>query len=151
MAAKRIVVLACGNRSRGDDALGPTLLDRIEAAQLDDVRTIEAYQFNIEHALDIEDADLALFVDAGQDTTAPFTFCEVVASQSLSHSTHALEPSDVLATYRKINGRPHPAAYCLCVGGRHFDLGAPLSREAAANLELAAAFLLQHLERVRSS
>ena len=125
------------------------LLDHIASLRLGNVTTIECYQFNIEHALDIEAADLALFIDAGVGTPGPFTFGEIVAGDTLSHSTHALEPAAVLATYRKITGRSHPAAFGLCVRGEYFDLGAPLSLEGAANLEHAAAFVVDYLTRLQ--
>lgn len=151
MTAGRVVVLACGNRSRGDDALGPLLLDRIAAMRLPHVVPIEDYQLNIEHALDIEGADAVLFIDAGTGTTGPFTFAEAVASEGLAHSTHAIEPAAVLATYRKITGVEPPPAFVLCVRGDCFDLGAGLSAHASANLEQAWAAVLRLLAQAEPS
>ncbi len=50
----RLVVFGWGNEARGDDALGPLLLRRIAAMRAPDVETIEDYQLQIEHALDLE-------------------------------------------------------------------------------------------------
>ncbi len=58
------VVLAVGNDARGDDALGPLLLDRLAASAWPGVRTVLDFQFQVEHALDLEGAAGAVFVDA---------------------------------------------------------------------------------------
>ena len=65
-----IVVFAVGNPSRGDDAIGPELCGRLEnwlknAGLAERVELIEDFQLNIEHALDLEGRELALFIDAG--------------------------------------------------------------------------------------
>jgi Ni,Fe-hydrogenase maturation factor len=50
------VVLGCGNPSRGDDALGPALLDRVEEwLRLHPDRRVVAlgdFQLQVEHTLD---------------------------------------------------------------------------------------------------
>lgn len=58
--------LAVGNPSRGDDALGPRLIEhmtRIEAAA-DDVEFLVDFQLQVEHALDLQGRMGVLFVDA---------------------------------------------------------------------------------------
>ena len=67
----RLVVLGWGNDSRGDDALGPALVDRIAAAW-PDLPMVDDYQLQIEHALDLEGTEAALFLDAGKGTPPPF-------------------------------------------------------------------------------
>ncbi len=137
----RLVVLACGNVSRGDDGLGPLLLARVEALGMGWLTAIEDYQLNIEHALDLDGADLVLFIDAGSGTPAPYSFSEAAADRALSHSTHALEPPAVLATFERITGRPPPPAFVLTIRGVQFELGAALSSEASAHLESAWRFV----------
>src|SRR5208337_5072391 len=97
----RIVVFGWGNDARGDDGLGPLLLERVARAGWPDVTTIEDYQLQIEHALDLEGADAALFLDAGKDTPAPFAFAEIGARRDRSHTTHALAPEAVLDVYAR--------------------------------------------------
>jgi len=53
-----VVVFACGNPSRGDDALGPLLLDQLqiwldEEGLADGFELISDFQWQIEHALDL--------------------------------------------------------------------------------------------------
>ncbi len=149
--ASRLVVFACGNVSRGDDGLGPLLLARVEALRLDWLTAVEDYQLNIEHALDLDGADLALFIDAGVGTPAPYSFSEAAADCALSHSTHALEPPAVLATFARITGRAPPPAFVLTIRGTQFELGAALSSEASVHLERAWRFTGELLEEASAS
>ena len=134
----RLTVIGYGNVSRADDALGPLLLARLAQADLPGVTTLEDYQLQIEHALDLVDADLVLFVDAGHATPAPWAFYETHASQGaggFTASSHALLPEAVLAVYRQVQGREPPPAFVLCVRGEVFELGAPMSALALERLE----------------
>jgi len=135
----RLTVLACGNTSRGDDALGVILLDRVEKARFAGITTIEDFQFQIEHALDLADADLALFVDAAaKSQNAGIAFFEVTAAEAKSKpSTHALEPADVLDVFVKSMGRQPPPAFVLAVRGEDFSLREGLSAVAGERLEEA--------------
>jgi hydrogenase maturation protease len=137
----RLVVFGWGNEARGDDGLGPLMLARIAAAGWSGVTTVEDYQLQIEHALDIEGADCALFVDAGRDTPAPFSFHAVAPRRDMTHTTHALAPEAVLDVYAQVKGRAPPPAFALCLRGERFELGEGLSREGAQRLEAAWAFV----------
>lgn len=144
----RVVVLVCGNPSRGDDALGPTLARRVEAwAERHPERSldvVEDFQFQIEHALDLQGRDLAIFIDATVDAPTPITFTRLVPAASVSLSTHALSPAAVLQAFETIDGGAPPLAYTLAVRGARFELGEGLSPEATANLD-AAWTLLERL------
>ena len=140
-SALRVVVFGWGNDARGDDSLGPLLLARVAQAPLPGVTTIEDFQLQIEHALDLDGASLALFIDAGKDTPAPFTFAEIFPRRDASHTTHALSPEAVLDVYARSLKRSPPPSFALCVRGERFELGEGLSAEAAERLEAASAFL----------
>jgi len=145
-----IVLFGYGNESRGDDALGPLLLARAEAwlagqPQLQ-VRTVADFQLQIEHALDLRGADLALFVDADASCAAPCVLRRALPRQDATYSTHALSPEAVLCVCRDVAGAAPPPSYVLGVRGERFELGESLSAQAAANLEAAWA-LLQALLR----
>ena len=145
----QLVVFGWGNVSRGDDGVGPLLLSRIEKARWDDATTIEDWQLQLEHALDLEGAELALFLDAGTGTPAPFSFREIFPREGMTHTSHALPPESVLAVYRKVTGKAPPPAFLLCVRGDTFELGEGLSEDAEERCEIAWAFL-QHLDQERS-
>ena len=144
------VLFGYGNPSRGDDALGPLLLDRAmdwlaDRANLQ-VETIFDFQLQIEHALDLRNRDLALFLDADVACPGPFSFHPVAPARDGSYSTHELSPGAVLQVYRDMEGQPPPPAYVLSVRGHQFELGQPLSTAAEAHLEDAWTFLRGLLE-----
>lgn len=139
----RVVVLGYGNTSRGDDAIGPLLLADLEAAHLPGLVTVEDFQLQIEHALDLVGADLALFLDAGTGTPAPYAFYEAQPQGVFASSTHALLPEAVLAVFKRIQGVEPPPAFVLCVRGEVFELGAPMSPVATERLEAARRFVLE--------
>jgi hydrogenase maturation protease len=132
-----VLVLAVGNPSRGDDAIGPGLAARVEAAGLPGVEVIVEFQLQVENALDLVDRERVVFVDAGTGTPAPFELRPVQPAAEFLHTSHALSPEAVLATYRCVTGNDPPEACLLCVRGESFELGEGLSAAAAANLESA--------------
>ena len=146
-----LVVFAIGNPSRGDDAIGPELRGRLEKwldnQNLgDQVELIEDFQLQIEHALDLEGRELALFIDAGANTPAPFFFARIFPSAAVAHTTHAMAPEAVLQVFRQTAGSEPPPAFVLCVRGEKFALGEPMT--ATAVRHAAVAFdLLRHLCR----
>jgi hydrogenase maturation protease len=137
----RLVIFGWGNDARGDDGLGPLLLARVAGAGWADVTMIEDFQLQIEHALDLDGADAALFLDAGKDTPAPFFFAEVLPRRGETFTTHAIAPEAVLEVYARTLGKIPPPSFTLCVRGERFELGEGLSAEAAERLETAWVFL----------
>ncbi len=134
-------MLAVGNPSRGDDALGPLLAARVEAAGLDGIEIITEFQLQVENALDLEGRELVVFLDAGTGTRAPFEVREARPESEFLHTSHALSPEAVLATYVRVKGEMPPPALVLCVRGESFEPGESLSPAAAAHLEVAWAQL----------
>ncbi|MER2605053.1 MAG: hydrogenase maturation protease [Siculibacillus sp.] len=143
----RVVVLGWGNASRGDDGLGPLLLERIEGLGLSHVTAFEDFQLQLEHALDLDGADLALFVDASVAAPAPFAFGETRARVGLTHTSHAMAPEAVLDVYARVMGRTPPPAFVLAIRGEAFELGTGLAPAAETGLEAAWAFVRPLLER----
>lgn len=144
------VVFAVGNPSRGDDAIGPLLGERLAAWLAEQnlteaVELIEDFQLNIEHALDLVGRERAIFIDAGENTPAPFTFERIHPAAVSTHSTHALPPQAVLQVFRQTEGHEPPPAYVLCVRGEGFELGEGLSPEAGQRLEAAVIRLTELL------
>jgi hydrogenase maturation protease len=143
---KPLLVMACGNPSRGDDALGPLLLEVIEPSADDaTVELIDDFQLQIEHALDLQHRELVLFVDASVSANAAFHFHELEAEQDRSYSSHAMSPAAVLHVYQRISGLTPPPCFLLSIQGISFELGEPITETASDNLQQAAQFALQLL------
>ena len=147
----RVLLLGWGNPGRGDDAIGPRLLERLEAEagrhpEWGEHGFVTDFQLQPEHALDLEGAGQVLFVDASASSPAPYAFTRVTPSRDRSFSTHALSPQALLAVVEGLEGVA-PPAWLLAVRGEHFELGAPMSAAAEARLgaaERLAADLLSH-------
>lgn len=132
-----VLVIAVGNPSRGDDALGPRLAERLVAAALPGVEVLCDFQLQVEHALDLEGRDRVVFVDAGAGTQAPYELRRVVMGEDWRHTSHSLSPEAVLATWSRLRLDPPPPCWVLCVRGERFGLGENLSDAAQGYLEAA--------------
>ena len=144
----RIIILGCGNPSRGDDAIGPALLDRVVRwiclHPEKSVAAVEDFQFQVEHSLDLEDRDLVLFVDAAVSGPDPYALTRILPLADPSFTTHAISPQAVLHAFRALGHGEPPPSFLLAVRGHSFELGEDLSPSGQNNLE-AAWTLLEHL------
>lgn len=146
----RLLIIACGNPSRGDDALGPLFIEQLEAIkqQHPDWQPVELltdFQLHIEHAVDLENRELVLFVDASISAEAPYEFTRLQAIRDTSYTSHALSPSAVLHIYQQVYHTAAPIAFQLAIRGYAFELGEPLSSSAQSYLSAALAFTTQLL------
>lgn len=155
-ASQTLLVLACGNPSRGDDALGPELIERLRGwiAMRPDhpsarVELLWDFQLQIEHVLDLQGFERILFVDAAMQGPEPFAFIRAKPQPTPSLSTHSMTLAALLHLYVRVTGRTPPRAYQLAIRGHSFGLGRPLSERAAANLEQALAFVQRWIRRTR--
>ena len=142
-----VLLFAVGNESRGDDALGPLLLKRIQGNAPDAVECLEDFQLQIEHAADLRNRQQVVFIDADVSCDAPFSFSELQAAHDHSYSSHAQSPAALLHTYMKVYEDTPPRCHVLGIRGYGFELGETLSPEASENLEQATAFLQAWLTR----
>jgi len=138
-----IVILACGNPSRGDDALAPCLISQLP--HFDDVVIVEDFQLQIEHACDLQHAKQAIFIDASVSGESPFSFYPIQPSNQVSYTSHALSPEEVLGVYQKTFQTLPPPSFVLAIRGTSFELGDPLSNVAQQNLQSALSFLRRFL------
>jgi len=148
----RVLVLAWGNPSRGDDALGPELVRRLEelsaqkAEAWRDYEFLTDFQLQPEHATDLAERDLVLFADAAATGRAPFSFSRVRPARDPSFSSHAMSPSAVLSVYRQVFEQEPPDAYLLAIRGESFELGRPMSAGAQRHLDAALALAARLLD-----
>ena len=140
-----VVVIGIGNPSRGDDAIGPLAIERLELLGLPDVELLTDFQLQVEHALDLVGRREVVFIDATMAGDGPFSFEAITPAADQSATTHALAPAAVLDVYRQYTAAPLPAAYVLAVRGFDFELGAPVSVAAMQNLDSALDMLVSRL------
>ena len=140
-----LLVFGYGNPSRGDDALGPDLVDalqpRVESGQWRHLELLTDFQLQVEHILDMEPRELILFVDADMKCLVPFRFSEILPRRDRSYTSHAMTPEALLYTYREVLQHPPPPSFMLSIAGNSFGLGECLTPEAAENFDRAMAFI----------
>jgi hydrogenase maturation protease len=135
-----VLIFGYGNPSRGDDALGPALIARLEDLQATrgagqppwDLLT--DFQPQPEHALDLVGRDRVILVDADVSLAVPYRLEPILADRAASYTTHAMSPGALLWVYGQIGAGAPPPAWLLRIRGYHFALGAPLSAGAVENL-----------------
>lgn len=142
-----VLIFTWGNPSRGDDALGPALYDLLEdyqhkTGELAEVELLTDFQLQIEHAVDLEQREYVLFVDAGISCVEPFEIRKLQAERDDSFTTHAMSPASVLAVYKQVNGCEPPPAYLLTIRAYEFGLGKEISEQAKVNLQRAYQHIL---------
>jgi hypothetical protein len=140
-ARAQVLVIGVGNPDRGDDAIGPLLLDRLRGAlsrevSVGQVELLDAYQLQPEHALDLRGRRRSIVVDAAATGPAPFTHVPVV-------------PDTLAAVHQRLFGVA-PVLTALAVRGEDFGLGVPLSTAGAQHLEAALAWLESQLRMTRA-
>ena len=144
-----LLVFGWGNPSRGDDALGPLLVEQLaeQARHLlpaGQLACLTDFQLQVEHALDLVGRQRVLFVDAAQDLAQSFSVRQLQPARGAGISSHALAPEAVLQVCQDLYGEP-PASTLLAIRARSFDLGEAPTTEAIADLQLALAWAREWL------
>ncbi len=147
---KPLLVLGWGNRSRGDDALAPLLLDALASAmspaQAARVELLEAHQLSPELALDLAGRERVLLVDADPAAAAPFAVHRLAPAHDASLASHTLSPQALLAVHATLHGRLAPTTLLLGLAAQQFGLGEPLSATAADALPAALRWALAWID-----
>lgn len=135
------LIFGWGNPSRGDDALGPLFVERVEALGLPGVECLTDFQLQVEHALDLQGRQRILFVDASLDAEAPFSVTAVGPQKDTSFTTHAMSPQAVLQVYCNLTDEPPPPTWLMAIRGERFELGEAVTANAGRHLDEALAWL----------
>lgn len=149
-----LLVLAIGNPSRGDDALGPLLLEQLAAIGTEaagDVELLTDFQLQIEHALDLEGRRAVLFIDAARPGVVEGVGLTAIQAETrLVPVSHALSAPAVLQVATQLAGCA-PPAWQLAVEGECFALAEGLSPLAQQHLEQAFEMLLDWIATQRAA
>ncbi|MCF7969742.1 MAG: hydrogenase maturation protease [Methylococcaceae bacterium] len=145
---RNVLVFGYGNLSRGDDALGPLVIEYIENnLQLSGLEIITDFQLQIEHALDLEGRELVLFIDASVACTEAYSLTRLSPEKDKSYTTHAMSPASVLAVYENVIHKEPPPCFLLSIQGLEFELGSGLSDLAERNLVIAMKLVTDLLQK----
>ena len=136
-----ILVFAWGNPSRGDDALGPQLVEAVAQLALPGVECLTDFQLQVEHALDLKGRQRVLFVDASMNAAPPFQVTPVKPARDASFTSHAMSPAAVLQAYRDVEGEDPPPTWQLAIRGDAWELGEAPTAVALDHLAAALAWI----------
>lgn len=141
----KVLIQGIGNPLRSDDALGPMLIERLEASKLaGNQSTVQVelewvYQLQIENAEQWSHFDVVILVDAHASQSEPVNWVELKTPQngdlavngfaSNSVASHALDPLAILCLAEKCYQNV-PRAYLLSICGHNFEMGTELSNAA---------------------
>jgi len=139
------LVIGIGNASRGDDALGPALIEALEAAG-SPAELMDVYQLQPEHALDLAHRPAVLIVDAVDasrpDLAGPegVRLAPLQPGRDASWSSHALSPAALLQLCIDLHPdapQAIPPVWLLSIAAERFELGAGLTDAAQQRLQRA--------------
>ena len=144
------LVLGWGNPGRGDDGLGPALVDLLGERAPGGVDVESDYQLQVEDAAECAGHRRVIFVDADRTGPEPFSCRRLEpSSAALSFSSHSVSPGGLLALTRELFGK-EPEAWLVGVRGYEFDsFHEGLSRRARSNLAAAVDYLTAALREGR--
>ena len=145
-----LLVFGWGNPSRGDDALGPALVELLAdhpAVLAGRVELLADFLLQVEHALDLQGRRAVLLVDADvapEGGARGVRLEPVEPARDVRHTSHALSPSLLLYTVRQL-GAVVPPTWLLAIPAQSCELGAPLGATARVHLQTAKALAAQWL------
>ncbi|MDQ6996450.1 MAG: hydrogenase maturation protease [Mariprofundus sp.] len=131
-----------GNPGRGDDGVGPALIEAMQKHLSDhdrtaDIECLTDMQLQIEHITDMVGRERILFIDADMSCEEACSLRPLLSEKDDSYTSHAMSPGALIYTYQQIYGTPAPASYVLSIRTYHFELGDDLCEDARQNLCLA--------------
>jgi len=141
----RLLLIGYGNPGRGDDGLGPALVERLESAGSKGLELISDYQLTVDLAYDIAPFETVVFADAAITGDAPFSFRPVTPAAPLSFTSHSQRPEGVLHLAAALFGAT-TRGYLLAIRGYQFDaFDEALSAAGGRNLDASFAFVQEQL------
>ncbi len=140
MTQHRAFLIGYGNPAHGDDGLGPAFAEQITMHQLQGLTVQSDYQLSADHAHDMAQHDVVVFVDALMNAPEPFIFREIVDPQPQALGSHTVTPEAALALCTLLF-QAKPRTFVLGIHGSQFDdIREGLSPAAQANLQAALSF-----------
>lgn len=143
----RILVVGCGNTLRGDDGLGPFIVEQLARRSLRGVQTRIVHQLTPELAAELADADAVVFVDASLADMGGVHLRPVHARRT-EQFTHSAGPESLLAVSSSAFGRV-PRAWVLSVAGKEFAFQEGPSSQALENALTAVRIIEELVETIQ--
>ena len=138
---KPLLLIGYGNPGRGDDGLGPALVEHLETVGEGRIELISDYQLTVDLAYDIVPFQTVVFADASMTGDAPYSFQAISPAPPFSFTSHSQRPEGVLYVASELFGA-RPQAYLLAIRGYRFnEFNEELSTAARGNLQASIEFV----------
>jgi hydrogenase maturation protease len=137
----KTLIYAIGNPSRGDDAIGPYVCNKLQQMQLN-ADFYENYQLQVEDTTLLKDFDKVIFVDAAVNMEKDFELFPIEASDDSSFTTHSLSMESLLFMTQDLFNHK-PSAWLLAIKGECFELGDDMTLRAKVYCNEAIQYFLQ--------
>jgi hydrogenase maturation protease len=135
-----VLLVAMGNRERGDNGISCEFADTIESLGYDFLDLEYREQMFVEDAKLISNYDIVIFVDASyQKFGGGFEMSRCFAANHGFYFSNAQAPPAMLYLAKKLYEKS-PKAYLLNISGDEFEEQPSLSNEALKNLQSAIEF-----------
>jgi len=144
----KLLLLAIGNPARGDDGLGPCLIQELAKMGHESEHIFWVYQLAIEHAELFTRYKKIIIIDALKEGDQAFQFDIIRPGNAAKSdfSSHILLPSTVLKLTHQLYDA-WPEAYLLGIRGHEFSLTENLSLAARKNLACGLHFICDYLTK----
>jgi hydrogenase maturation protease len=126
-----VLVIACGNPLRGDDAVGGQIIETLRN-ELEDagIAPQAVHQLTPELAEEISQTETVIFVDAAASSPAGTVAIKRIQKASAPlRFTHSLMPETLLALAHALYGKVPHESLLVRVGARRFDFSEKVSEE----------------------
>ena len=137
MTDRRPLVVAYGNRLRGDDAVGWVVADALrDDARMESVDVLAVHQLTPDLANEMTSASRVVFVDARLDPALPpgvIAVDPVVPDFDAGSMTHSVGAGTLLSLAQALYG-VHPPAVAVTVAIKSVEPGAELSGAVGASV-----------------
>ncbi|HEY0307279.1 MAG TPA: hydrogenase maturation protease [Acidobacteriaceae bacterium] len=138
--AGRVLILACGNSLRSDDGIGLKIGCAVEdQPPRSNLKVILSQQLLPEHAFDISESDVVVFVDCSAVTAAGVVTTMTIhpAEKLPTILTHHLDPASLMKMAKELYGHMPTHAFAVTVGAGSFDLSEKLTPPVEAAIPAA--------------
>ncbi len=137
------LLIAIGNYSRGDDALGWLFADHVAQLGLD-IKIEYRYQLQVEDAELLQYFDRVIFTDASKVTyPSGFHFYPIHAAMDYTFTTHSVSAGTLLQLASELY-HSTPEAHMMAVSGTAWGLGKMPGKTGKDNLRKALSFFEQN-------
>jgi hydrogenase 3 maturation protease len=137
---KRLLIMGVGNRLRGDDAIGPLLMDRLQSNVIADLLDAGDVPENYLGVIESASPEIILVVDAVNFGAQPGEVA-LFSLDQLSNMTVSTHNASLHLLFKALQLDPPPDVLLLAIQPANLIFGEPLSSPVMETLDMLARIL----------